>query len=281
MLDNPTVWVAVWTVTLLAVGSWGYLTGMLPWWTTLPINAVGIYLGFTVLHEAMHGIAHPNRTVNAALGRLGGLPLTISFPLFRGVHYEHHSHTNDPRRDPDFIVAHAPRILLPLWCVAVVVEYRAKFYGRRLWRDRVEVAEALAWDAALALVIIAAIAGGWIVPLLVTWLAPAVLAVLFLAFTFDFLPHYPYDTDRRYFDTRIYPGRALNALLLGQNYHLIHHLWTTIPWFRYQRVFTEIRIDLERRGCRIGWRISPLPDARPSDGSSNLDTSFRRRQFSP
>jgi len=258
-LGNPTVWLAIWTVTLLALGACGYLSGVLPWWATLLINATGIYLGFTVLHEAMHGIAHPNRAVNAFLGRLGGIPSTITFPLFRGVHYEHHSHTNDPTRDPDLIVAHAPRLLLPVWCLAVVVEYRAKFYGRRLWRDRMELAEALGWDTAIVGITIAAIAGGWIVPLFVVWYAPAALAVLVLAFTFDFLPHYPYDTDRRYFDTRILPGRALNALLLGQNYHLIHHLWTTIPWFRYQRVFAGIRSDLVRCGCRIGWRVAPLP----------------------
>jgi beta-carotene hydroxylase len=262
---NPTAWLAVLTVALLALGTWGHLTGAFPWWAPVPINAVAIYLGFTVLHEAMHGIAHPNRTVNAFLGRLGGFPLTISFPLFRGVHYEHHSHTNDPVRDPDLIVAHTPRLLLPLWCLALVVEYRAKFYGRRLWRHRGQLAEALAWDAVLVAVIVAALATDWIGALLVVWLVPAALAVLFLGFSFDFLPHYPYDTDRRYFDTRIYPGRALNALLLGQNYHLIHHLWTTIPWFRYRQVFDAIQPDLERRGCRIGWWVGPLPAAASSD----------------
>ena len=80
--------------------------------------------------------------------------------------------------------------------------------------------------------------------------SPAAIAVLFLAFAFDFLPHYPYDSTGRYFDTRI-SGRALNAVLLGQNYHLVHHLWTTIPWYRYQPVFGQIRGALEARGCRI------------------------------
>ncbi len=68
--------------------------------------------------------------------------------------------------------------------------------------------------------------------LFVVWLGPALLAVLLLAFAFDFLPHYPYDTAERWFDTRIYPGRVQFAVVLGQNYHLIHHLWTTIPWSR-------------------------------------------------
>jgi beta-carotene hydroxylase len=224
---------------------------------TVAINAAGIYLGFTVLHEAMHGIAHPNRAVNALLGRLGGIPLTIPFPVFRGVHHEHHSHTNDPSRDPDLIVARTPRALLPVWCLAVVVEYARAFYGRRLWRTRADLVEVVACESAMGALTVAAIAGGWFLPLVIVWYAPAALALLFLAFAFDFVPHYPFDTDRRYHDTRVMPGRALNALLLGQNYHLIHHLWTTIPWFRYQRVFTDVRGDLEARGCRIGWRIAP------------------------
>ena len=88
------------------------------------------------------------------------------------------------------------------------------------------------------------------------WFGPALLAILFLALTFDFLPHYPYDSRARFLDTRIYPSRFFNAVLLGQNYHLIHHLWTTIPWYRYQRVFRAIRPELEARGSRIGWTVS-------------------------
>jgi beta-carotene hydroxylase len=95
-------------------------------------------------------------------------------------------------------------------------------------------------DLALLAVVAAAVAGGWFVPLAVLWLLPAALALVFLAFAFDFLPHYPYDTAARYYDTRIYPGRLLNVVLLGQNYHLIHHLWTTIPWYRYQHVYGEL-----------------------------------------
>ena len=119
-------------------------------------------------------------------------------------------------------------------------------------------------DLAMDVVLVAAIVGGWFVALAIVWLVPAALAVLFLAFAFDFLPHWPYDTSARYFDTRIYPGRALNALLLGQNHHLIHHLWTTIPWFRYRRVFAATESDLVARGCRIGWRVAPLPEGAPT-----------------
>jgi beta-carotene hydroxylase len=261
---NPTVWLLIATYALLAVGSAGFLVWEWPAWATIAVNAVAIYLGFTPLHEAMHGVAHETPWVNATLGRLGGVPLTISLPLFRGVHYEHHSHTNDAARDPDLIVAHRPRLLLPVWLLGITVSYRTAFYGRRLWRSTGQLVEALAVDVAINAVLVAAIVGGWAVPLAVVWLVPAILAVLFLALAFDFLPHYPYDTSARYFDTRIYPGAALNAVLLGQNYHLIHHLWTTIPWYRYRGVFAAISGDLARRGCRIGWRPTALPEDVPT-----------------
>ncbi len=256
---NPTVWLAVATVTLFVVGTTAYLQGLwtAPW--VVGLHALATYLGFTVLHEAMHGIAHPSRRVNAALGRLGAFPLLVSFPLFRGVHYEHHSHTNDVVRDPDLIVSRAPRWLLPMWLLGVTVEYRLKYFGHRLWRSRAELTETLAMEGLVIGLVVLAILTGNFTTLCVLWIAPALIAFACLAFAFDFLPHYPYDSAARYYDTRVYPGRALNAVLLGQNYHLIHHLWTTIPWYRYQGVFRVIRPQLEARHARIGFGAAPLP----------------------
>jgi len=128
-LANPTVWLLVATYALLALGTWGWVAGGWPAWTTIAVNALAIYVGFTPLHEAMHGVAHASKGWNGAIGRLGGIPLTISLPLFRGVHYEHHSHTNDPARDPDLVVAHRPRLLLPLWLLGVTVTYRIASIG--------------------------------------------------------------------------------------------------------------------------------------------------------
>lgn len=205
-------------------------------------------------------MAHRSKRGNDLIGRVSGLLLTVSFPFFRAVHLEHHSHTNDPARDPDYVVARRPRLLVPLWLLGISTAYRVHFYGRRLWRRPGEIREALVVEGVLLGALVAAVATGWWRPLLVCWLVPSAAALMWLAFAFDFLPHYPYDSRGRYFDTRVYPGRTLNALLLGQNYHLIHHLWTTIPWYEYRRVFGEIREQLAARGARIGWRVTPLPE---------------------
>ena len=259
-LKNPTFWLFVVSMGSLILGTAGYLSGWLPVAATIAINAVAIYLLFTVMHDSMHRTAHESRFMNDLLGRLSALPLTATMPLFRAVHYEHHSHTNDPERDPDLIVSRRPRWALPLWCFAILIEYRRHYFGRRLWRDRSDLVEAIAMECMLIGVLVVAVVTGNFATLAIVWLGPALIAVLFLALSFDFLPHYPYDSQERYHDTRIYPGRILNALLLGQNYHLIHHLWTTIPWYRYQRAFGEIEDQLVERGARIEWRAAAPND---------------------
>ncbi|MDJ0740761.1 MAG: fatty acid desaturase, partial [Gammaproteobacteria bacterium] len=108
-------------------------------------------------------------------------------------------------------------------------------------------------DTIIVLGSLAAVATGHAVELLVVFVVPTLLAVGFLGFAFDLLPHHPYDSTERFHDTRNLPSRTLNVLLLGQNYHLIHHLWNTIPWYKYQRVHVETRDDLRAIGARVDW----------------------------
>jgi len=86
---------------------------------------------------------------------------------------------------------------------------------------------------------------------LVLWVAPAFLASGLLAFAFDWLPHAPHSERRRYLDTRVIEGRALSALLFCQNYHLIHHLYPRVPFYRYRTLFNVVRPELEHEGARI------------------------------
>jgi len=253
-LKNPTFWLFVFAMGALAAGTTGYLFEQLPVAATIAINAISMYVLFTVMHDSMHRTAHESRFINDLLGRLSALPITVTMPLFRAVHYAHHSHTNDPERDPDLIVNRGPRWALPFWCLAIVFEYRRHYFGRRMWRDRSDLIEAIAMECVLLGAVVLTAVTGTFATLAIVWLGPALIAVAVLALCFDFLPHYPYTSRERYHDTRVYPGRILNALLLGQNYHLIHHLWTTIPWYRYQHVFGEIEDELAGRGARIEWR---------------------------
>ena len=46
----------------------------------------------------------------------------------------------------------------------------------------------------------------------------------------------------------------MNLLIMGQNYHLVHHLWPSIPWFQYQAAYRATKPLLDRKGSpqRLG-----------------------------
>jgi beta-carotene hydroxylase len=250
---NPTLWLFVIATALITWASAGYLNGSMPAAVTVVISALGIYLGFTVLHESVHRLVHKRRFLNDILGWPTGLVLTLPQTTFRAVHLMHHSQTNDPAVDPDFFVGQGPwwqfpfRMLSPLW------EYRIKYYTGRWWRNGWELGAEVATEALIVALIADCIVTGHFGDLFVLWLAPAMLALGFLAYAFDKVPHQPYDNRERFLDTRAYPSRVLNLLLLGQNYHLVHHAWVTIVWYRYRRVFAAARPELETMGARINW----------------------------
>jgi beta-carotene hydroxylase len=263
---NPTTILFVAAVGGFALGAAALLAGWISPIVGVPWQALCLYLSFTVLHDAMHGTAHRSKAVNNAMGRVCGLLLLAPLPLFRGVHHAHHGHTNDPDRDPDMIVAAGPAWLRPLALAAALPAYSWAFYRQQLWRDRASLHEALVSDVVLAGLLVGALASGLGSWVLLLWIAPLMVAALCLAFALDYLPHYPHSQQGRYYDTRIFPGRIANLVLLGQNYHLVHHLWTTIPWYRYQEVFEAIEPELRERECAIGWSSRAVaPIAQPQE----------------
>ena len=62
-----------------------------------------------------------------------------------------------------------------------------------------------------------------------------------LGLFFDYLPHRPFKETSRWKNARVYPSWLLNILLLGQNYHLIHHLWPSVPWYNYKSAYTQMK----------------------------------------
>ena len=124
-------------------------------------------------------------------------------------------------------------------------------YPHHRWR-RAAVLPALLALAALAISLSAAGLGQAVVAL---WLVPGILATGLLAFLFDWLPHVPHRARGRYRDTRVILGWGLTGPMLWQNYHLIHHLYPRVPFYRYARLFDELRPELEEKGAPITRRL--------------------------
>ena len=209
---NPTMWLAFAAIALWATGWAGYLSGAVPGWGAVVANSVANYLGFTVFHESVHRAAHTDRRLNDAIGWLPAAMLGFTYPVFRICHLNHHAHTNDPDRDPDHWVSHRPRMLLPWWLLSTMVNYRRLCY-RHGWGSVGERRAQQLLDITLAAIAVATIATGHFTPFAVLYVLPLVVAGVVLLYTFDFLPHYPFDSTERYHDTRVQPGRLRHANL--------------------------------------------------------------------
>jgi beta-carotene hydroxylase len=242
---NPNVLMFI-TAVLLILGSvCGYFIGNIPDWICFTANVLALHLSGTVIHDASHNSAHRNRIINSFLGHGSALMLGFAFPVFTRVHLQHHAHVNDHENDPDHFVSTGG----PLWMIAARFFYHEYFFfKRKLWRNN-ELMEWFLSRLFLFSVVFLGIHYDFIGYLMNFWFAPALVVGIALGLFFDYLPHRPFKERDRWKNARVYPGKILNILILGQNYHLVHHLWPSIPWYKYQSAYYETKSLLDSKGC--------------------------------
>jgi beta-carotene hydroxylase len=253
---NPTLALLVGSIVLASLSTAGYWTNTLPHWLVFICNFLSLYVLGTVIHDASHGVAHPNRLVNAAIGHISAVLQGFVFPVFTRVHMQHHAHVNDPKNDPDHFVSTGG----PLWLIAVRFFYHEVFFfQRRLWRNH----ELWEWAISRSILVAVLVAGyfyGFLDYILNFWFVPTAIMGFLLGLFFDYLPHRPFKETSRWHNARVYPSRLLNILLLGQNYHLIHHLWPSIPWYNYQPAYRLMKPLLDKHNSPQSLGLLKFPD---------------------
>lgn len=241
---NPTLLMFLVVVMMLVLSNFGYWLWEWPHWLCFSINTLALHCSGTIIHDACHQSAHRNRIVNAILGHCSALILAFAFPVFTRVHLQHHGNVNHPNDDPDHYVSTGG----PLWLIAVRFLYHEVFFfQRRLWRNY----ELLEWFISRLIIITIvyiSVQYHFLGYILNFWFIPAFLVGITLGLFFDYLPHRPFVERNRWKNARVYPGKVLNILILGQNYHLIHHLWPSIPWYNYQPAYYLMKPLLDEKG---------------------------------
>lgn len=240
----PTVSLSTASLVAFVLATVGYVQGWLPAWVTIAVNATVTFTMFTVLHDAIHYAISTVRWVNGLFGRLA-MPLIVpilSFPTYAFLHIEHHRHANDDDNDPDAWASHAPNWQAPArWALAEL------FYGKYLIpaipnRPKAEVAETLFVLVLSVIGVAVAIVTGHVWTLAVVFLIPQRIGIFFLAWWFDWMPHHGLEATQRsnrYQATRTRVGMEwlFTPLMLSQNYHLVHHLHPSVPFYRYVKTW--------------------------------------------
>ena len=264
-MDNPTIsWPAV-GLALGCVAAWiGLITaaelGAMPLPLAVALLSITGYVAFTPMHDGTHKSVSRTPWINDGVGRLCGLLLLAPYTAFRFAHLQHHRHTNTDEKDPDLWSGRGPRWALPLRWLTQDLHYYAYYLRRRAERPRAEQVETFGTIAVLLTVIATGTAMGLGTELLLYWILPARVAIGILAFAFDYLPHVPHDvpssedrfraTSNLRLGARV-PMPVLSPVLLYQNYHLVHHLYPGVPFYRYSRVWRLREEELRSRGAQV------------------------------
>ena len=243
---NPNVALFLGSIAILTTSICGYWLWDWRSWCCFWLNVLALHIAGTVIHDASHSSAHKNKIINAILGHGSALMLSFAFPVFTRVHLQHHSHVNDPKNDPDHFVSTGGPLLL---IAPRFFYHEVFFFKRRLWRNW----ELLEWFLS-RLVVVAIVYASFqynFFPFIVNyWFSPALVVGVTLGLFFDYFPHRPHQAQGRWENARVYPGRLLNLLILGQNYHLVHHLWPSVPWYHYQDTYYLMKPRLDAKGCK-------------------------------
>lgn len=241
--------VVAWPTVLLLFASqimvgltWYFtLTADLALWIGCLINTAAYYALFTPAHDSMHKSVSSKGWINDWIlyqTSFGYLPFT-SGKLLGLMHMQHHRFAND-RLDPDHdLVSHWYNALF-LWFfwdfryLYVYLKNRAEYPATNVAKAVIELMMGLSVMAVVA----------WYFPLeaLMLWLLPTRIMVWLICLVFMYLPHVPHhykDKDAPYQATLIREGWGwlMTPLMMYQNYHLAHHLYPTVPFYRYKKVW--------------------------------------------
>ena len=258
---------AVQTVCLFVIALAVYLMsslagviGWIPLWLTCIVNSICAYLLFTPLHEASHqnikGRKKRYAWLENLIGWISALSLMAPYPVFKHLHLMHHGHTNDPEKDPDYWVASKNPFVVFLKCLTIYFMYLYHYRKDRikLWNNpktRLGLMKSILLFLAMnTLMVWCGVTFGWEYLFLI-YVIPAFAANGFLAFAFDWLPHHPHAVQKKYLDTRIILKPGLSTILISQNMHLIHHLYSGIPYYNYGKAYKVLREKLEKEGANI------------------------------
>ena len=274
MVDLADVPVIAWPTVLLFIGciqafvftTFFAVSGNLNWWYAGASNGIFLYFLFSPMHDALHGSVSSNLILNETIGRISLAAFIPAAPMeiARWIHLKHHAHTT-AENDPDNFMHHGPWFILPFRWANFDFYYLKAFFESK---DRhVQRHKRTVWLylTVFITVIVLSITSGYFAEFFFLWFLPTRLALALTGYVFVFLPHYPAQisskTDKFKATTmRIGHEWLLTPIMVFQNYHLIHHLYPSIPFYRYMKAWELKHKEIMTKNPAIqkGFRLSPM-----------------------
>ena len=233
----------------------------------IPAMVALTYASYTVLHEAVHSNIHGDnesfKWINGVLGYLTATIIVIPQSPHRISHLIHHGNTNNKDIDPDVHIEHLFKsIKHMLYSVYEVVACQFRNYKEVRWEhasfgENAVVVSEFCTAVALRILPFAllfaigdaeSVARWW--QGVVLFVVAGIIGTFILLYLFAYAVHQPHDSTERYHTTRtiVVPGplsSIIDALWGYQNYHAVHHLFPSVPFYNYRRLFRDVAPALD------------------------------------
>jgi beta-carotene hydroxylase len=224
-------------------------------------NTICVYGAFTIVHEASH------RNISRRYPRLEyflGFYTTMvffhgAFEQFIAIHLRHHAKVNQEGEDPDLHAKGPFTFWRALGWGGTLWQYSSFFWRNGLYR-RGRAIKLITPYIIITTLYVVAFAEGFLPALIVLATIPTILGTSLTIIVFDHIPHHPHNSSGKYTNARMYPSKGVDWLTFMQSHHLIHHLWPSIPWYRYRECYAQRRQDLLEAGAiEVGSTHYPAP----------------------
>ena len=241
-----------------------YLGGLVPIWAVIfPLGDI-VFAYYTLVHESIHGNilrATRHAWVHSLIGWIGALNMMTSYPGLRRIHVLHHQHTNTAY-DPAYNLCHGQLwqsvgrvlffrtlLLLPLPVVKLVPA--ASYTMKKAMLSPKEASQHAIALTSMQLAFWLAVLFGYAKYVLLLYWLPVLIGLVLLNIFFQYIPHVPFDKTDRYGNSRVNDWPMGTLVLLGQNLHLGHHLWPSVPYYNYRPLHDALLPQYRSVGARI------------------------------
>ena len=277
-----------WKTIILAVVSVGAvllidinaLMGNISYLSACLAVSIIYYWYFSVIHDSIHRSISKNKKLNDFIGQLAASTFApyATLPIFRWAHMEHHRFTND-EGDPDSYM-HGSWWQLAFRWMTIDVYYALRVFSAGTEQSKKAMRESVLRVSLGMVFIVAVIAAGYGYEFFMLVFLPSRIAFIGIGFSFFWLPHSHWPDDKEEISqaknytlattVRLGYEGILNILLQYQNYHLIHHLWPTTPFYNNEKVWKLLEPELRERDLAVtrNFDIYPIYEFANSRGET-------------
>jgi beta-carotene hydroxylase len=228
--------------------TWAAIYGYISYLAACFINGTAGYFLFSPMHDAIHSSLGRSKQLNLWVGRISFLFYSslVAFELMRFIHFRHHRNANSDEDEADGVIQSGPGWFRPLKWPFLDLIYAWKYFGQGYWKERPKSEKRNIIIMALITLVMWPwlVINGYLMELLMLWIIPQRISFFLIAFIFVYLPHVPNDVseqDNAYRATSIREGMEwlLSPLMMYQNYHLVHHLYPNVPFYRLVKIWNS------------------------------------------